>query len=58
MTRVRWCGLPGSTGSRRRCLSGEAQREKFARAVAEERLEFIAEITTAGSYVPDRSADA
>ncbi|MFM0337091.1 sugar phosphate isomerase/epimerase family protein [Paraburkholderia fungorum] len=35
---------------------GEAAREAFARAIAGQRLEFIAEITTAGSYVPERSA--
>jgi len=36
--------------------AGAAEREAFARAIADERLEFIAEITTAGSYVPVRSA--
>jgi hypothetical protein len=35
---------------------GGAEREAFAQAIADERLEFIAEITTAGSYVPERSA--
>jgi hypothetical protein len=34
----------------------EAGRERFAAALAELQLDFIAEITTAGSYVPDRSA--
>ncbi|CAB3805681.1 hypothetical protein LMG28614_06264 [Paraburkholderia ultramafica] len=33
-----------------------AQREAFASAIADEHLAFIAEITTAGSYVPERSA--
>jgi hypothetical protein len=34
----------------------EAGRDGFARAIAGEGLDFIAEITTAGSYVPERSA--
>ncbi|WP_429301039.1 sugar phosphate isomerase/epimerase family protein [Paraburkholderia sp. GAS199] len=33
-----------------------AARETFAQEIADARLGFIAEITTAGSYVPDRSA--
>jgi hypothetical protein len=33
-----------------------AAREQFAQALADLRLDFIAEITTAGSYVPDRRA--
>lgn len=32
------------------------EREAFARALADSRLEWIAEICTAGSYVPERSA--
>jgi hypothetical protein len=36
--------------------AGEAERNHFARAIADEGLDFIAEITTAGSYVPERSA--
>ena len=36
--------------------AGAVEREAFAQAIADERLEFIAEITTAGSYVPERSA--
>jgi hypothetical protein len=36
--------------------SGEAERNHFARAITDEGLDFIAEITTAGSYVPERSA--
>jgi sugar phosphate isomerase/epimerase len=35
---------------------GGTEREAFALAIAEEQLGFIAEITTAGSYVPDRNA--
>ena len=36
--------------------AGGAARDAFAQAIADEGLGFIAEITTAGSYVPERSA--
>ena len=36
--------------------AGAAAREDFAAAIRDEQLDFIAEITTAGSYVPERSA--
>ncbi|CAM2145220.1 Sugar phosphate isomerase/epimerase [Pararobbsia alpina] len=35
---------------------GEARRDAFAASIETHHLPFIAEITTAGSYVPDRSA--
>jgi xylose isomerase-like TIM barrel protein len=46
----------GFDGIEAKVPAGEAERNRFARAMADEQLEFVAEITTAGSYVPERSA--
>jgi hypothetical protein len=46
----------GFDGIEAQVPAGEAARNRFAQGLADEQLDFIAEITTAGSYVPERSA--